>query len=81
LDQRPRVLLLPGQRTKFDVKFIPIGDWPLADESIGTARLPRTPSFAALTQRCCAQPSAAVTTFIHGNEGMAKDAAFWQFLY
>jgi type I restriction enzyme M protein len=24
------------ERTRFDVKFKPIGDWPLADDSIGT---------------------------------------------
>lgn len=69
------------KRTKFDVKFIPIGDWPLADESIGTrdvvshAKLRRAdPEMLRTAFRRC-------HNFIHGNEGMPKDAAFWQFLY
>lgn len=68
-------------RTRFDVKFKPIGDWPLADESIGTrdvashAKLRRAdPEMLRTAFRRC-------HNFIHGNEGMPKDAAFWQFLY
>jgi type I restriction enzyme M protein len=68
-------------RTRFDVKFNPVGDWPMGDESIGTrdvashARLRRADREMLLTafRRC--------HNFIHGNEGMPKDAAFWQFLY
>lgn len=69
------------KRTKFDVKFVPIGDWPLADESIGTREVA---SHAKLRR---ADPEMLRTAFrrchnyIHGNEGMPKDAAFWQFLY
>lgn len=69
------------ERTRFDVKFKPIGDWPLSDESIGTrevashARLRRAdPEMLRTAFRRC-------HNFIHGNEGMPKDAAFWQFLY
>jgi len=69
------------KRTKFDVKFNPIGDWPLAEESIGTrdvvshAKLRRAdPEMLRTAFRRC-------HNFIHGNEGMPKDAAFWQFLY
>ncbi len=68
-------------RTRFDVKFKPIGDWPLADESVGTrdvashAKLRRAdPEMLRTAFRRC-------HNFIHGNEGMPKDAAFWQFLY
>jgi type I restriction enzyme M protein len=67
--------------TRFDVKFHSIGDWPLADESIGTravashAHMRRAePEMLRVAFRRC-------HNFIHGNEGMAKDAAFWQFLY
>lgn len=70
-----------AERTRFDVKFKPIGDWPLYDESIGTrdvvshARLRRAdPEMLRTAFRRC-------HNFIHGNEGMPKDAAFWQFLY
>jgi len=68
-------------RTRFDAKFIPIGDWPMSDESIGTrdvashARLRRAdPEMLRTAFRRC-------HNYIHGNEGMPKDAAFWQFLY
>jgi type I restriction enzyme M protein len=69
------------EKKRFDVKFEPIGDWPMADESIGTrdvvsnARMRRAePEMLRIAFRRC-------HNFIHGNEGMPKDAAFWQFLY
>ncbi len=67
--------------TRFDTKFKPMGDWPLADESIGTrevqsiAKMRRAdPEMLRVAFRRC-------HNYIHGNEGMPKDAAFWQFLY
>jgi type I restriction enzyme M protein len=70
-----------GTRTRFDVKFKPIGDWPPGDESIGTRDVashvrmrPADPEMLRTAFRRC-------HNFIHGNEGMPKDAAFWQFLY
>ncbi|NBC11795.1 MAG: N-6 DNA methylase, partial [Gammaproteobacteria bacterium] len=69
------------ETTRFDVKFRSMGDWPLADETIGTrllasgARLRKAePEMLKAAFRRC-------HNFIHGNEGMSKDAAFWQFLY
>jgi type I restriction enzyme M protein len=67
--------------TKFDVRFQPRGDWPMADGTLGsrtvasTAQLRRADRDMLLTafRRC--------HNYIHGNEGMPKDAAFWQFLY
>lgn len=69
------------ETTKFDVKFHPRGDWPMADGTLGSrtvasdARLRRPDTWKLLTtfKRC--------HNYIHGNEGMPKDAAFWQFLY
>jgi type I restriction enzyme M protein len=67
--------------TRFDVKFKPIGDWPMGDESIGTREV------ASLAKMRRADPAMLRIAFrrchnyIHGNEGMPKDAAFWQFLY
>ena len=67
--------------TKFQVEAEPIGDWPPSDEAIGTrdvfshARARRAdPEMLRTAFRRC-------HNFIHGNEGMPKDAAFWQFLY
>ena len=72
---------LKKNKTKFQVDAEPIGDWPLADESIGDrnvlsrARARRAdPEMLRTAFRRC-------HNFIHGNEGMPKDAAFWQFLY
>ena len=65
----------------FSATFEPRANWPLADESIqaGTvasvSRLRRGEAAMLKTafRRC--------HNYIHGNEGMPKDAAFWQFLY
>lgn len=67
--------------SRFDVGFEPIGDWPMADETLGSrdvvseARMRRAdPAMLRIAFRRC-------HNFIHGNEGMSKDKAFWQFLY
>jgi type I restriction enzyme M protein len=72
---------LKKRATKFQIDAEPIGDWPPGDESIGTrdvfshARARRAdPEMLRTAFRRC-------HNFIHGNEGMPKDAAFWQFLY
>ncbi|HEX5495579.1 MAG TPA: N-6 DNA methylase [Mycobacteriales bacterium] len=67
--------------SRFGSSFEPRADWPQADESLGSrtvashARLRRGDADMLKTtfRRC--------HNFIHGNEGMPKDAAFWQFLY
>ncbi|MER5623046.1 N-6 DNA methylase [Streptosporangium sp. NPDC002544] len=69
------------ESTRFGAKFEPRADWPLADESVGSgsvasvARLRRGEAGMLKTafRRC--------HNYIHGNEGLPKDAAFWQFLY
>ncbi len=72
---------LEKQKTRFEDKFEPIGDWPPADESLETQQVVSTtrtrkadPEMLRVAFRRC-------HNFIHGNEGMPKDAAFWQFLY
>ena len=72
---------LRKKATRFQVDAEPIGDWPPADESIddrgvlSRARARRAdPEMLRIAFRRC-------HNFIHGNEGMPKDAAFWQFLY
>ncbi len=66
--------------TRFDTKFKPIGDWPLGDDtfsvegrSVGHLRPAKREMLLTAFRRC--------HNYIHGNEGMPKDAAFWQFLY
>ena len=69
------------ERSRFDTKFLPRGDWPMADGTLGS----RTVASEAQMRR--ADRDMLLTAFrrchnyIHGNEGMPKDAAFWQFLY
>lgn len=66
---------------RFSATFTPRADWPLPDESVeggsvaSVARLRRGEAGMLKTafRRC--------HNYIHGNEGMPKDAAFWQFLY
>ena len=72
---------LRKRATRFQVDAEPIGDWPPVDESISErnvlsrARARRAdPEMLRTAFRRC-------HNFIHGNEGMPKDAAFWQFLY
>ncbi len=66
--------------TRFDTKFKPIGDWPMGDDTFSIegrsmGRLRRAdPVMLRIAFRRC-------HNYIHGNEGMPKDAAFWQFLY
>lgn len=66
---------------KLGAKFEPLASWPLADESvqfdtvasIGRLRRGEAGMLNTAFRRC--------HDYIHGNEGMPKDAAFWQFLY
>jgi type I restriction enzyme M protein len=72
---------LEKEQKRFETKCNPIGDWPLAEESVGTkdvlsdahTRVADNEMLKITFRRC--------HNFIHGNEGMPKDAAFWQFLY
>lgn len=72
---------LEKEQKRFETKCNPIGDWPMAEESMGTkdvvsdahTRVADNEMLKITFRRC--------HNFIHGNEGMPKDAAFWQFLY
>jgi len=71
---------LKKDKRRFETRFEPNGDWPLADGTMSTPeahsdymRKADDTSLKRAFQRC--------HNFIHGNEGMPKDAAFWQFLY
>ncbi len=72
---------LRREKKRFEYKFHPHGDWPMADGTMTTpdkhpeivGRPGEESGLRRAFQRC--------HNFIHGNEGMPKDAAFWQFLY
>lgn len=69
------------EQKRFETKCNPIGDWPMAEESVGSkdvvsdahTRIADAEMLKITFRRC--------HNFIHGNEGMPKDVAFWQFLY
>ena len=67
--------------TRFDVKFKSLGDWPQADESIGTRDVASSAKMRRAEPEMLRTAFRRCHNFIHGNEGMSKDAAFWQFLY
>src|SRR5262249_32247416 len=68
------------ESTRFGVRLEPRADWPLDTSSasgtvVSAARLRRGEAAMLKTafRRC--------HNYVHGNEGLPKDAAFWQFLY
>lgn len=67
--------------TRFEVKLHPIGDWPLADDSIGTKDVVSDAHTRVADHEMLRLSFRRCHNYIHGNEGMPKDAAFWQFLY
>ena len=75
------IFYLYKEPNRFGARFDELAYWPKADEEIGSAtvasvaRLRRGEAdMLRLAFRRC-------HNYIHGNEGMPKDAAFWQFLY
>ncbi len=73
---------LHKKQERFGVTYHPMTSWPLVNDSlagpnslISAAKLRRGEAGMLKTafRRC--------HNYIHGNEGMSKDAAFWQFLY
>lgn len=69
------------ESSRFGATYHQRADWPLADGTVGSAQV------ASAQQLRRAEPEMLKITFrrchnyIHGNEGMQKADAFWQFLY
>ena len=68
-------------KTRFEDRFEPQGDWPLGDESAGTPNVHSDTYLRKASEETLRNAFRRCHNFIHGNEGMPKDAAFWQFLY
>jgi type I restriction enzyme M protein len=66
---------------RFEVRFEPSGDWPMGDESLGTPDVLADAYLRRASEESLRRAFQRCHNFIHGNEGMPKDAAFWQFLY
>ena len=72
---------LKKEAKRFEVRFEPSGDWPMADESLGTPDVLSESYLRRASEESLRRAFQRWHNFIHGNEGMTKDAAFWQFLY
>jgi type I restriction enzyme M protein len=66
---------------RFETLFDPHGDWPNADGTLGTIDAHSDSYIRRATEIELKRAFRRCHNFIHGNEGMPKDAAFWQFLY
>ncbi|PSL08140.1 type I restriction enzyme M protein [Haloactinopolyspora alba] len=69
------------ETTRWGADFHERSDWPMADGTVGSGQVVSAqqlrraePEMLKITFRRC-------HNYVHGNEGMPKDAAFWQFLY
>jgi type I restriction enzyme M protein len=69
------------QVTRFDVKFQPLGDWPMGDDTLGSRTVASNAQLRRADREMLLTAFRRCHNYIHGNEGMPKDAAFWQFLY
>jgi type I restriction enzyme M protein len=67
--------------SRFDTKFHPRGDWPLADGTLGSRTVASDQQLRRADRDMLLTAFRRCHNYIHGNEGMPKDAAFWQFLY
>ena len=69
------------EKKRFETICSPIGDWPMAEESVGTKEVVSDAHTRVADNEMLKITFRRCHNFIHGNEGMPKDAAFWQFLY
>jgi type I restriction enzyme M protein len=69
------------EESRFDTKFRAVGDWPFADETMGSRDVASNAQLRTADREMLLTAFRRCHNYIHGNEGMPKDAAFWQFLY
>lgn len=72
---------LQKKESRFEIQFEPIGDWPPAGETLFDGDTPSRIRGRRADEDMLKIAFRRCHNFIHGNEGMPKDAAFWQFLY
>ena len=72
---------LRKEKRRFEVRFAPHGDWPMADGTMSTPDMHAETYVRPGEENALRRAFQRCHNFIHGNEGMPKDAAFWQFLY
>ncbi|MGY1948301.1 methylation-associated defense system DNA methyltransferase MAD2 [Nocardia asiatica] len=67
--------------SRFGAKFEPLANWPVAPDSVGTRSVASTAKLRRGEAAMLRTAFRRCHNYIHGNEGMQKDTAFWQFLY
>ena len=72
---------LHKEKRRFESRFAPHGDWPMADGTMSTPDMHAETYVRPGDENALRRAFQRCHNFIHGNEGMPKDAAFWQFLY
>jgi type I restriction enzyme M protein len=72
---------LHKETRRFEVRFAHYGDWPMADGTMSTPDMHAETYVRPGDENALRRAFQRCHNFIHGNEGMPKDAAFWQFLY
>jgi type I restriction enzyme M protein len=72
---------LEKEEKRFETTYTPIGYWPEAGESFSTFDAASRAYTRRADKEMLRTAFRRCHNFIHGNEGMPKDAAFWQFLY
>src|SRR5579883_660131 len=75
------IFYVKRERKRFDVRLEDIADWPKAGESLDEHSPASRVTFHKADKEMMRVAFRRCHNFIHGNEGMPKDAAFWQFLY
>src|SRR5437867_1609184 len=72
---------LHKEKRRVEMRFSPHGDWPMADGTMSTPDMHAETYVRPGEENALRRAFQRCHNFIHGNEGMPKDAAFWQFLY
>jgi type I restriction enzyme M protein len=67
--------------SRFEVACNPVGDWPAWDESVGSREVVSDARMRRADPDMLRVAFRRSHNYIHGNQGMPKDTAFWQFLY
>jgi type I restriction enzyme M protein len=75
------IFYLKREQTRFDLRLESIADWPPAGESLKPYDPANRIALHKADKEMLRVTFRRCHNFIHGNEGMPKDAAFWQFLY
>jgi type I restriction enzyme M protein len=75
------IFYVKREKSRFEVRLEDLADWPPADESFNEQNPASRITFHKADNEMMRVAFRRCHNFIHGNEGMPKDAAFWQFLY